>query len=409
MIAAAVVALAGCEGPAGVRVQVVRELRSDVEREMRPIVPLDSSRALVEGNSAFAVDLYRSVAARPGNVFCSPYSVSLAMAMLYGGARGDTEQQIAEGMHFTLPQEDLHPAWNGLDLALQDPSAATGMSLEVVSSIWGANDLSIRDEYLDLLALDYGAGLGLLDFAGDPEGARATINAWVSDRTHGRIVDLLPATAVTDDTRFVLTNAIWFEGDWANPFEATETEDETFTRNDGSTVEVPMMSRLGGYAYAEGDDYQAIELPYEGRTASMVLVLPADLGALEQDLDAGALDAIVSSLEPAQVQLGVPRFSFESRFDLLNALGDLGMTDLDDLGGISSEPLLVDAAQHQAFVAVDEEGTEAAAATAIGGAGAAAPGDDPIREMRLDRPFLFFIRDVATGTILFLGRVVDPS
>jgi serpin B len=141
----------------------------------------------------------------------------------------------------------------------------------------------------------------------------------------------------------------------------------------------------------------------------MVLVLPADLGALEQDLDAGALDAIVSSLEPAQVQLGVPRFSFESRFDLLNALGELGMTDLDDLGGISSEPLLVDAAQHQAFVAVDEEGTEAAAATAIGGAGAAAPGEDPIREMRLDRPFLFFIRDVATGTILFLGRVVDPS
>jgi serpin B len=409
MIAAAIVALAACEGPAGVRVQVVRELRSDVEREMRPIVPLDSSRALVEGNSAFAVDLYRSVAARSGNVFCSPYSVSLAMALLYGGARGDTEQQIAEGMHFTLPQEDLHPAWNGLDLALQDPSRATGMSLEVVSSIWGANDLSIRDEYLDLLALDYGAGLGLLDFAGDPEGARATINAWVSDRTHGHIVDLLPATAVTDDTRFVLTSAIWFEGDWASPFEATETEDETFTRSDGSTVEVPMMSRLGGYAYTEGDDHQAIELPYEGRTASMVLVLPADLGALEQDLDAGALDAIVSSLEPAQVQLGVPRFSFESRFDLLNALGELGMTELDDLGGISSEPLLVDAAQHQAFVAVDEEGTEAAAATAIGGAGAAAPSEDPIREMRLDRPFLFFIRDVATGTILFLGRVVDPS
>jgi len=390
-------------------------LQSAQTRDESPDVSVEDQGELVDGNSAFAFDLYHNLADdADGNVFCSPYSISSALAMTYAGARGETAIQMSETLHFTLADEQLHPAFNWLDLTLEERGESGGFELEVANAIWGQRDYPFLESFLDTLAINYGAGLRTLDFGADPEAARLSINDWVEEQTHDRIKDLIPSGAISVLTRLVLTNAIYFKADWARPFEANSTYDRIFTLLDETEIRVPTMNQIATFGYAASDAYQAVEMLYEGETTSMVVILPAEgtFQEFEDALDNEGIAEIVDALEPTEVDLAIPRFTFESAFVLNDSLVALGMTDAfdgtaADFTGIEETgELFISRVIHKAFVAVDEEGTEAAAATAVIMDGNAA--EPTGEEMYVDRPFIFLIREVETGAILFLGRVLDP-
>lgn len=397
-------------------------VQSEVPRAMAPEVSAEDLAELAGGNSAFAFDLYQLLKeSKDGNLFYSPYSISLALAMTYAGARGETERQMADALHYTLPQDRLHSAFNGLDLELARRGQVAqgkdggGFRLNIANAIWGQTGYQFLPEFLDTLAESYGAGLRLLDFASDPEEARLTINNWVSDQTEGRIKDLIPPGLIHALTRLVLTNAIYFNAAWAEPFEVESTVDGPFTLLDGGQVTVPMMQGTESLGYAEGPGYQAVELPYDGRELSMVILLPEAGGfeTFEGGLDAGQVESIVHDLTYRQVALTMPRFEFESEFDLAETLAALGMPvafsgDADFSGMDGGRNLFISEVVHKAFVSVDEAGTEAAAATAVVMEVMAALPEEPV-EVIIDHPFIFFIRDIETGAILFIGRVVDPA
>ena len=398
---------------------------SEKQRVTSPDVAASDLTDLVDGNSAFAFDLYQALREEDGNLFYSPYSISLALAMTYAGARGETEQQIADTLQFTLSQDSLHPAFNSLDLELASRGEGAagkdekGFRLNIVNAIWGQEDYQFLAEFLDVLAESYGAGPRLLDFIEAPEESRITINDWVSDQTEGKIEDLIPQDVINSLTRLVLTNAIFFNAAWLNPFSEDVTADGTFHLLDGSEVIVPMMVQTASFGYAEGGGYQAVELPYDSRELSMVILLP-DTGqfeAFEGSLDAGHVDTITKDLAPKQVALTMPKFEFESNFSLANTLGAMGMpvafitplgpctSEMADFSGMTGTcELYITEIVHKAFVSVDEAGTEAAAATAV------VLGIESLPlSVTIDRPFVFLIRDIETGAILFVGRVTDPS
>jgi serpin B len=394
--------------------------RSEKQRVTAPKVNEADLADLANGNSAFAFDLYQALREENGNLFYSPYSISLALAMTYAGARGETERQMADTLHFILSQDRLHPAFNALDLELARRGEGAkgkdseGFRLNIVNALWGQEGYEFLAEFLDVLAENYGAGLRLLDFAKAPEESRVTINDWVSDQTEGRIKDLIPKGLIDTLTRLVLTNAIYFNAAWSKPFEERLTDDGPFHLLDGSEVTVPMMRQMASFGYAESEGYQAVELPYDGHEFSMVILLPeaGRFEAFEGSMAAWRVDAILKGLTYGEVALTMPRFEIESDFSLAQVLIAMGMPDAfsraADFSGMDGTlKLFIRDVVHKAFVSVDEAGTEAAAATAVIIAEKAAPA--PPVEVTVDRPFVFLIRDIETGTILFVGRVVNPS
>ncbi len=418
----ALLGLAGCSiwiGVPGDHLPLGEIVRSEKQRVTSPDVAETDLAELVAGNSAFAFDLYQAIGEGDGNLFYSPYSISLALAMTYAGARGETEQQMADTLHHTLPQDQLHPAFNALDLALASRGEGAegqdggGFRLNIVNSIWGQTGYSFLPAFLDTLAENYGAGLRLLDFVKAPEESRGTINDWVSEETEGKIEDLLPPNSITPETVLVLTNAIYFNAAWSHPFDEELTHDGPFSLLDGGQVTVPMMEQTEYFGYAEGEGYQAVELPYDGGELSMVILLPED-GRFEEfvrALDAQQVASIAKDINPQGVHLTMPKFTYESSFRLKKALAAIGMpaafTAADFSGMDGTRNLFIDDVFHKAFVSVDEAGTEAAAATAVVVALTAAP--SPPIEVTVDRPFVFVIRDIETGALLFVGRVVNPS
>jgi serpin B len=418
-IAIALLGLVSCGRP-GDQVSAQQNVQSDKERVTSPQVADPDLSELVEGNGAFALDLYHALRGKGGNLFYSPYSISVALAMTYAGARGETEQQMADALHYTLPQDRLHPAFNALDLALASRGEGArgkdgeGFRLHIANAIWGQAGYTFLSEFLDVLAVNYGAGLRLVDFVAASEEARVTINDWVSEQTEGRIKDLIPSGAIDALTRLVLTNAIYFNAAWSVPFQEELTEDGPFYLLDGTEVTVPMMKQIESLGYAAGQGYQAVELPYDGYELSMVLLVPeaGEFDAFEDALDVERVESILQNLAPTQVALSMPKFTIESSFSLVDALDALGMPDAfsekaDFSGMTGNRELFVSDVVHKAFVSVDEAGTEAAAATAVIMALTAAPAE-PIR-VTVDRPFIFAIRDIETGALLFVGRVIDPS
>ena len=393
---------------------------SEKQRDTSPDVIISDSTKLIEGNSESAFDLYQALRQQKGNLFYSPYSISLALAMTYAGARGETEQQMANTLHFELQQALLHPAFNALDLELASRGEGAkgkddkGFRLHIVNAIWGQKDYKFLNQFLDVLAVNYGAGLRLLDFISEPEQSRITINNWVSDQTEGKIKDLIPQGVIDDLTRLVLTNAIYFNAAWLNPFENELTSDRAFHLLEGDDVTVPMMTQTNSFGYATGDGYQAVELLYDGSELSMIILLPnsGQFESFQNSLNAALVDHIVSDLQSRQVSLTMPKFEFESEFSLADTLAAMGMpmafSDEADFSGMTgNSELTISDVVHKAFVSVDEAGTEAAAATAVVVGLTSAP-EQPV-QVTVDRPFIFLIRDIETGTILFVGQVMNPS
>ena len=394
---------------------------SPVQRIVDPQVPTADATTLASDNAAFAFDVYKQLVLTNTNLVFSPASISIALAMTYAGAAGTTATEMAQTLHFSLPLDRLHPAFNALDQALasrgQGYSGADGgpMQVNIVNALWAEKTYTFRSDFLDTLAANYGAGVNLLDFINAPEPSRVTINTWVANQTNNRIQDLLPSGSVDSSTELVLTNAVYFNAAWKNPFDPNDTYDSPFTLLDGSSVSAKLMNAEYSILPAvQGTNFVAAALPYANDSLSLVVVVP-DVGQfsqVESSLDATALGTLVAGLTSQQVVLGLPRFKVETGTALKDLLTTLGMTSaftpgIADFSGMDgTQNLFIGSAVHKAFIDVAEKGTEAAAATGVVMSKASLPMGLTVRA---DRPFLYFLRDQPTGAILFMGRVLDPS
>ncbi len=397
------------------------EVRSEKTRVTVPVATDLELSDLVRGNNAFAFDLYQKLREEEsGNLFYSPYSISLALAMTHAGARGETERQISNTLHFTLSQDKLHPAFNALDLQLAsrgEGSSGTegkGFRLNIANAIWGQQGFDFLQDFLDKLAENYGAGMKIANFTEAPEDSRVAINDWVAHQTEDKIKDLIPSGAIDNLTRLVLTNAIYFNAAWLYTFDEKATAEGDFHLPNGNSVKVPMMRQTESFGYASGTGYQAVELLYDGSEISMLILLPdkGNFNPFENSLNAELVSQISEDLNREQVELTMPSFEFEAQFKLGATLKKMGISDafnqqLADFSGMDGrKDLSISDAFHKAFVLVNEKGTEAAAATAVVVGVKSVP--PPPIVVAVDRPFIFLIRDIATNTTLFVGRVMDP-
>lgn len=393
--------------------------QSNINRNKNPSTRENDIKILVDGNNSFALNIYQSLRAQSGNLILSPFSISLALAMTYAGAHGETESQMAQTLHF-LPQEQLHPSFNQLDLNLQKENINSNkeqepLQIKIANSIWAEQTFGFLKEFLDTLALNYGAGIYLSDFINNAEPTRQEINNWVSDKTQEKIQNLIPEGSLNPDTRMVLVNAIYFKADWLDQFDAEDTFNHPFNLLDGTQVDVPMMSQGMYIPYIQEDGYQAFQLPYAGETAVMNIIIPDEgkFEEVESSLNYEMLTDIFGNMNQTSMFLRMPKFQFESAFSLSDVLKELGMTNAFDRnkadfsGMTGKKDLFISEVIHKAFVAVDEEGTEAAAATAVIMETTGAAMYD--MTLVIDHPFIFLIRDLESGQILFIGRVLNPQ
>jgi serpin B len=383
------------------------------ESGLEEVAP-ESKANIVEGNNAFGYDLYRQLHTQKGNLFFSPYSISTALSMTYAGARGQTAQEMAHVLHLLAEQEKQHPGMAAVVAGLAGQK--DGVRLDVANALWGQKGQPFLPEFLQLTKRYYGAGFHPIDFR-NGEAARQEINAWVEKQTQDKIKDLLGPNSV-DNASLVLTNAIYFKGDWLKPFAKRRTRKEDFFVTADDKVKVDMMHLTDSFNYMENDDFQALSLPYKGEAVSLIAFLPRakdGLGKLEEQFKAGLVNDVLAKLKKTRVIVSLPKFKMTSSFELADVLSKMGMPLLfqagkADLSGIvASNDLFISKVVHKAYVDVYEEGTEAAAATGVIAVRASAvrPPSDPI--FRADHPFLFAIRDNKTGSMLFLGRVANPK
>jgi serpin B len=397
-------------GAAAAQAALARSLFAD---EAAPASP-------AAGNTMFALDLYGQLRKEPGNVFLSPFSISTALAMTAAGAKGQTLVEMLKVLRLTAAP---HAAFGELLNAINRagvPADKRGYELTTANAIWAQKGYPWRPEFVDLTRKHYGAGVIETDFRADPEAARKQINEWAEKETREKIKDLIPPGVIDRLTAMVLTNAIYFKSAWLSQFAKGATQDQPFTRADGTKADVPLMRQQRTLAYAEEDGLQVLELPYKNNELAMVVVLPRKpdgLARVEDGLTEAKLTGWAKAVRPTLVRAFLPRFKVETDYRLVPALKALGMRvpfnpGAADFSGMHTGPekLAISDVIHKAFVAVDEEGTEAAAATAVVMLRASAPPkpQEP-KEFRADRPFLFLIRENKTGSVLFMGRFAGPS
>ena len=388
-------------------------------RDARDITAAEGEMAVVvDGNNQFAVDVYGVAAADEGNLFFSPFSIDIALSMLYAGAEGDTETQIADALY--VEDED---AWHANLAALSNDLCGEhhrAYSLYSANAVWGQEDVPFLGDFVSLMDETYDAPLEEIDFIGDSGGAKEEINGWVEDETRGHIPELFEGNDINSYTRLVLANAIYFQADWDLAFDDEDTTDQEFTLPTGETVQVSTMVQTEEFGYTETDEVQLLEMPYEDDEISMVVVLPTDplgLSDLEATLTSAQLDEWIGDATTTEVRVWLPSFEMDYELPLKETLETLGMTDMfeelgaDFTGLVAQEDMevnyYVSAARHKAYLKVDEQGTEAAAATGFAVSDLAA-GPDQTPTFLADHPFLFLIRDQLTGAILFMGRIEDP-
>ncbi len=380
----------------------------------------DDLQTVVEGNSDFGFDLYQELKCEEGNIFFSPYSISIALAMTYAGARDLTEKEMAEVLHFSSEQEPLHSSFSKLQSHLNAVQEKGYIKLGIANSLWAQEGYHFLDDFFELNEKYYGVGLRFVDFKKKTETVRKTINAWVEDRTQQKIKELLKKSPpqITQDTRLVLCNAIYFKGDWLSQFEKKRTTDADFYISKVETIKVPMMCQKAGFKFKDFDFFSAIELYYEGKDLSMVVFLPEEidgLGEFERNLtneNANNWIDKLSDSDESEVLVSLPKFKTTCEFELSKILGDMGMSsafslppaDFSGMTGIKD--LFISKVVHKAFVDVNEEGTEAAAATAVV---MTRESESRTLTFQVDHPFVFLIKENQTGSVLFIGRIVDPT
>ncbi len=391
---------------------------SSLPRNLTPGVDTADVAKLVDGNNTFALDLYSRIAVGKGNIFFSPYSISQALSMAYAGAGGKTALQMKNTLHYLDSQVVHHHAFNALDCEFSSrnigPDVGEYFRLNSVNSMWAQDKSIFKNTFLDILAEDYGAGIQILDFSKNPEDARLTINDWVSGKTKNRINNLITPGHITNLTLLVLVNAICFNAEWYKPFSKEETADGIFNLSDGITKTATFMKRISQYRYMKGSNYKGIELLYNEKKMSMVILLPdaGTIDSFEASLTNTTINTIVDKMDLKFVKITLPKFKINgAAVNLRNILSSMGMTDCFNLGadfsGISDvKKLCVEDILHKACIAVDERGTEATAATALV---FHAGHPDDLVHFNADSPFIFMIRDTVTKSILFIGRIINPE
>jgi serpin B len=394
----------------------VEEMK-DIE-QMTDAGDMTNAEMIAIANNRFALDMYREVAGRDENVFFSPWSLNSALAMTYEGARGKTADEMRSVLHFSGNDSVRRQSFSSLDHRIN--ANDSGYVLSTANALWVDYGFPLEGAYEDVVIDYYRATAKNLDFSGAPDGARQTINQWVEEKTAYKIKELVPPGYISPLTRLVLTNAIYFNGTWVNQFDGSLTDDEDFFTADGGTVSVPMMRQLDEYVqfdYLETRDMQMLQMPYEGGKLSMTILLPKghDLASLEWLLSVEMLDQWRKDQEEgARVDVYIPKFKISADYFLKDNLTNMGMptsfTEMADFSGICpGRDLFIDEVIHQAYVNVNEAGTEAAAATEVGIAECAPGLAEEVPVFRADHPFIFMILDEETGCILFLGRISDPS
>lgn len=380
--------------------------------------PNAETKDVVQSNTQFALQLYARLAKEQGNLFFSPYSISTALAMTYAGARGETAEQMAKTLRFTLGPDQLHPAFAALVREVRGSNKERPFQLNVANALWGQKGYPFLPAFLELTKSDYAAGLREVDFAAATEQARLQINRWVEEQTQDKIKDLIQPGVLTPMSRLVLTNAIYFKAPWGTPFGEKATKPEDFFVKPDQKVQVPMMHKIEFARYLDGGKFQLLELDYKGGTQSMVICLPrkdVDISDVEGNLVPRDFNALVSKAKSQRMNMAIPKFKITREFEMNKVLEAMGMPaafsirDADFSGIDGRKDLYLSNVVHKAFVDVNEYGTEAAAATAaVIGVKSAPPSGEPI-EFRADHPFLFVIRDRKTGSILFMGRLSNPQ
>jgi serpin B len=382
----------------------------------------DNKAEALKGNTQFALELYAKIKAEQGNLFVSPYSISTAFAMTSLGAKSRTLEQMEKTLQFK-DSKSTHEAYAAMIKMINgegiDP-AKRSYELSTANMLWGATGAKWAPDFLGDTNRFYGAGLKELDFATKTEESRQTINKWVEKETKEKIKDLIPMGDLTSSTQLVLTNAIYFKGKWAIEFDKKLTKDRAFSVNAAKKVNVPMMHITSGYSYLDDKEYQVLEMPYKGKDLSMVIMLPKDkngLAALEQRLNADFVSACLKGLRfEREVEVALPKFKMTKSFELNKTMTEMGMADAFDarqadfsaMNGVGG--LFLSRAIHKAFVEVNEEGTEAAASTAIfADPTSAVINPKPTPKFVADHPFVFMIKDNRSGVILFMGRVAEPK
>jgi serpin B len=376
------------------------------------------TKALVEGNTAFALDLYARLSGTPGNLFFSPYSISTCMGMTYAGARGETETQMGRVLRFSKGETGLHSSFGELQRQLNDAEKQKGIQLEIANALWAQAGEPFLPAFLKIAKDDYQANVNRVDFLTSADAATRAINRWVAQKTKDKIQDILPPGSVDPNTRLVLANAIYFKGTWASAFEKAATSTQPFHLSASGQADVRLMDHIADIGYTGNNDFQAVELPYHGDELSMVIMLPRHidgLGQLENQLSPAFLARLLAQMKKQKVEILLPRFKVESGFKLNDTLAKMGMPDAfggeADFSGLDgTKNLFISGVYHKAWVEVTEEGTEAAAATAVvmdvKGLRENSPPPPPV--FRADHPFIFLIRDTRSGSVLFVGRLADP-
>ncbi|MFH1193962.1 MAG: serpin family protein [bacterium] len=372
--------------------------------------------SVINANDQFALDLYSQLKNSDGNIFFSPYSISTALAMAYEGARGKTADEIQSVFHFPTDGNLRKSSFAAIHNQLNKPDAK--YKLNIANALWAQNDYKFLNDYLTTLQQYYAGKATNVDFKNSTEEARQTINKWVESKTNNKIKDLFPQGSLNTMTQLVLTNAIYFKGTWIKQFEKSQTRDEDFRVSSTNTIKVPMMKRTDKNAkfnYTEDDNVQILEMPYEGGKLSMMVLLPKNdnLSSLESSLTLEKINDWRSKLKEQRVDVFMPKFTFDTKYFMNETLAKMGMPtaftyDADLSGMDGTQSLFIQKVIHQAFVDVNEEGTEAAAATGVSvGFKSAMPQQSII--FRADHPFIFAIQDKDSGNILFLGRVSNPE
>ena len=416
---------------AGTKVSIVREagsyalVRSEDGRQAyvasNVIQPLENSTmdlsSTVEGTNQFAWQLYQQLRGGEGNLFFSPASISIALAMTYAGAEGVTQEQMSRTLHFPMPASQVHQGMRALLSRWVSPSSEGGYRLRIANRLWGQRSYEFLPEFLNITKAKYGAELARLDFEGSTEESRMVINRWVEEQTEDKIQDLIPAGSLAADTRLVLTNAVYFKGDWTEPFDKKQTKVEDFRLTATEKTRTPLMHQQSNFRYAAVEGLQVLELPYGNKSLSMLVLLPDQsdrLAALEAELTLDKLRQWESALRSREVIVYLPRFKTTANFALNDTLSAMGMPSAFDAqqadfsGMTGSSDLFLSAVIHKAFVDVNEEGTEAAAATGAVMSITAMHVPRPKPVFRADHPFVFLIQDNRNGAILFLGQLMDP-